>query len=114
MKAALTPPLTATLLSLILAQPSLAQAHPLTDPFSDPSHDYAFQSYWLSGDDEDVYTRGNLLSWDGDGPSVWQWLASNKQSGWAGWLNPWQNGLVNVMVRDKIASSSPVIWLEHP
>ena len=99
MRASLTPPLGATLLSLILAQPSFAQAHPLSDPFSDPNSDYAFGSYWLSGDEGDYAQQGNMISWDGDGPSVWQWMATKNRGGWAGWLNPWQDGQVNVMVR---------------
>jgi hypothetical protein len=85
------------IIALVLGTLCLAQAHPVNDPFSDPDHEYGLGSLWHSEDSAGFAHHANIISWDGDGPAVWQWMRG-KTGGLAGWLNPWQEGIVNIMV----------------
>jgi hypothetical protein len=84
-------------IALVLGALGLAQAHPVNDPFSDPDYGYHFGSLWHSEDAQGFANHASMISWDGDGPSVWQWMRG-KTGGLAGWLNPWQEGIVNIIV----------------
>lgn len=84
-------------IALVLGVMAAAQARPMHDPFSDPGHDYHIGSLWHSEDMAGHANHANMLSWDGDGPSVWQYMRG-KTGGLAGWLNPWQEGIVNIIV----------------
>jgi len=86
-----------TVAGLLFGCMALAQAHPMGDPFSDPDLEYRIGSLWHSEDDFGVPNHANLLSWDGDGPTVWHWMRG-KTGGLAGWLNPWQEGTINIIV----------------
>jgi hypothetical protein len=75
----------------------IATGHPLGDPFSDPDHGYHLGSLWHSEDSEGNLKHHNILDWDGEGPTPWQWMRG-KTGGFAGWINPWQEGVVDIMV----------------
>jgi hypothetical protein len=76
-------------------------AHPMRDRSPVSDREDTAGSLWHWDNNEGLSNHANMLSWDGDGPTVWHWMRG-KTGSLAGWLNPWQEGIINIIVSGRI------------